>query len=208
MANYKNILTEGSEKMIEIINDLKEKILRQGFRPNVIAMNVSTYQKLKSLAGNSTYWTDAYRKPATILGLDIMIDNNIMDNVLAVKDTMSDAQAIGCVPAPRCKNITINQDRAFGFEVDDIGGMWFKPRGTDSNNNLPARYIVNDDACILFWDSKGKTKTVVKRCKDDNIDPIKAFLWAYFEKTSGMSKTKANKYLQKVEADYQNYKEN
>lgn len=190
--------------MIELIQELKFKIERQGFRPNVISMNVSTYQKLKAMAGSSTYWTDAHRKPATILGLDIMIDNNIMDNVLAVKDSLHDAQAVGCVPAPRCKNITIDRDRAFGFEVDDVQPWtpWgWTLRGKDSK--LPARYIVNDDACILFWDSKGKSKTIVKRCKDDDIDPIKAFLWAYFEKTSGMSKTKANKYLQKVEADYQ-----
>ena len=192
--------------MIEIIRELKEKIERQGLRPTVAVMNVHTYQKLKALAGNSTYFTDANRRPATVLGLDIMIDNNIMDDVIAVKDLMSDAQAIGCVPAPKCKPITIKQDRYFNFEVDDVQPWGWTVRGTDSKKNLPARYIVNDDACILFWDSKGKTKTVVKRCKDDNIDPIKAFLWAYFEKTSGMSKTKANKYLQKVEADYLEYK--
>lgn len=195
--------------MIELIRDLKEKILRQGLRPTVAVMNVWTYQKLKALAGNSTYFTNANRRPATVLGLDIMIDNNIMDDVIAVKDLMSDAQAIGCVPAPKCKDITIEQSRGFSFEVDDVQPWgWTIRGGKVPNESLPVRYIVNDDACILFWDSKGKTKTVVKRCKDDNIDPIKAFLWAYFEKTSGMSKTKANKYLQKVEADYQNYKEN
>lgn len=194
--------------MIELINELKEKILRQGFRPTTVTMNVSTYQKLKALAGNSTYFTNADRRPATVLGLDIMIDNNIMDDVLAVKDRNNDAQAIGCVPAPKCKPITIRQDRYFNVEVDDVQPWgWFRG-GKISNESLPVRYIVNDDACILFWDSKGKTKTVVKRCKDDNIDPIKAFLWAYFEKTSGMSKTKANKYLQKVEANYEEYKHN
>jgi len=192
--------------MIDTIRELIEKIERQGLRPNVVSMNVATYQKLKALAGCSTYFTDADRRPATVFGIDIRIDNKYMDGVIAVRNLEHDAQAVGCVLMTQ--PITIRQDRAFGFEVDDIGGMWFKPRGNNSNKNLPARYIVNDDACILFWDSKGKTKTVVKRCKDDNIDPIKAFLWAYFEKTSGMSKTKANKYLQKVEADYQEYKEN
>lgn len=194
--------------MIELINELKDKIYRQGFRPTTVTMNITTYKKLEALASNSTYIYRDSSKPVTILGLDVTIDNKYMDGIIAVKDLMHDAQAVGCVPTAQCKNITISQDRAFGFEVDDMGGMWFKPRGNNSNKNLPARYIVNDDACILFWDSKGKTKTVVKRCKDDNIDPIKAFLWAYFEKTSGMSKTKANKYLQKVEADYQEYKEN
>lgn len=195
--------------MIELINELKEKIERQGLKPTVASMNVWTYQKLKALAGNSTYFTDANRRPATVLGLDIKIDNMIMDDVIAVRDTMYDAQAVGTVPAPKCKPITIDRDRYFNIEVDDVTPWgWTVRGGKVPNESLPARYIVNDDACILFWDSKGKTKTVVKRCKDDNIDPIKAFLWAYFEKTSGMSKTKANKYLQKVEADYLEYKEN
>lgn len=180
----------------------------QGFRPTTVTMNVATYKKLEALACNSTYFYRDSSKPVTVLGLDVTIDNKFMDGVIAVKDLMHDAQAVGCVPAPRCKDITIEQGRGFSFKVDDIEPWGWTVRGTDSKKNLPARYIVNDDACILFWDSKGKTKTVVKRCKDDNIDPIKAFLWAYFEKTSGMSKTKANKYLQKVEADYQNYKEN
>lgn len=65
---------------------------------------------------------------------------------------------------------------------------------------MPERYIINDDAAILFW--ADGTKTVVKRAKDDNIDPIKAFLWAYFQHTSGMTKTKANCYLKEVNNSY------
>lgn len=195
--------------MIDLIRELIEKICKQGFRPNRVTMNVATYQRLKAIAGACTYFTDAERRPATVFGIDINIDDKYMDGVISVRDLLHDAQAIGSIPMAKCKDITIRQDRAFGFEVDDIEPWgWTVRGGKVPNESLPARYIVNDDACILFWDSKGKTKTVVKRCKDDNIDPIKAFLWAYFEKTSGMSKTKANKYLQKVEADYQNYKEN
>lgn len=61
---------------------------------------------------------------------------------------------------------------------------------------LPRKYIVNADAAILFWDDG--SKTVVKRCKEDDIDVVKAFLWAYFEKNSGLSRNKANKYLKAV----------
>ena len=66
---------------------------------------------------------------------------------------------------------------------------------------LPDRYIINKDAAILFY---GNNKVIVKRNKSDRIDPIKAFLWAYFLHNSGMSRTKANKYLKKV---YDKYKE-
>ena len=63
--------------------------------------------------------------------------------------------------------------------------------------NLPTRYIINDGAVILFWNDG--TKTIVKRSEDDKFDPVKGFLWAYFQKHSGLSKTKANKYLRDLD---------
>ena len=62
--------------------------------------------------------------------------------------------------------------------------------------DLPKRYIINDGAIVLFWNDG--TKTIVKRAKDDTDDVVKGFLWAYFEKMSGMSKTQANKYLKDI----------
>ncbi len=50
---------------------------------------------------------------------------------------------------------------------------------------------------ILHW--KDGTKTVVVRCKDNKHDRTKAFLTAYFQKHCGLSKTKANEYLAKLE---------
>lgn len=67
------------------------------------------------------------------------------------------------------------------------------------NYNLPARYTGNENATILFWDDD--TKTVVKKNKEDAYDIAKGFLWAYFLKTSGMSRTQANKYIEKVVND-------
>lgn len=61
---------------------------------------------------------------------------------------------------------------------------------------IPKRYIVNKGAVILFW--KDGTKTIVKRSRYDKHDPIKGFLWAYFEKNSGMTKTQVKKYLMEV----------
>ena len=76
---------------------------------------------------------------------------------------------------------------------------WWLPK-------MPKRYIVNKDAAILFWDDD--TKTVVKRAKDDELDVEKAFLWAYFQKCSGLSRTKANKYLKELKRDYENLEQN
>lgn len=73
-------------------------------------------------------------------------------------------------------------------------------------SKMPKRYIVNKDAAILFWNDD--TKTVVKRAKDDELDVEKAFLWAYFQKCSGLSRTKANKYLKELKRDYENMEQN
>lgn len=78
-----------------------------------------------------------------------------------------------------------------------FGGYGFTPR---NKKNLPKKYIINKWATILFWEDG--TKTVVKRAKDDEYNKIMGFLWAYFQKTSGLSRTKANEYLRGlVDAD-------
>ena len=61
---------------------------------------------------------------------------------------------------------------------------------------LPKKYIINDNATILFWNDG--TKTVVKKSKDDKYNKKLGFLWAYFQKNSGLSKNKANKYLEEL----------
>lgn len=63
-------------------------------------------------------------------------------------------------------------------------------------NIMPDRYIINKGATILFWGDG--TKTIVKRSKDDEYNKRLGFLTAYFQKMSGMSKTKANKYLDEL----------
>ncbi len=64
---------------------------------------------------------------------------------------------------------------------------------------LPARYIINENACILFW--KDEEKTVVKRCADDAFNPRLAFLTAFFQHYVDMSKNKANKYLASLQVE-------
>ena len=76
------------------------------------------------------------------------------------------------------------------------GGKIFMQRNI---NNIPERYIINKGATILFW--KDGSKTIVKRCEDDEYNKRLGFLTAYFQKHCGMSKNKANKYLASLEEE-------
>ena len=76
---------------------------------------------------------------------------------------------------------------------------WFEKSLVQSTFALPKQYIINDGATILFW--KDGTKTIVKRSKDEKFDKRLGFLTAYFQKHCGMSKTKANKFLDSLEVE-------
>lgn len=65
--------------------------------------------------------------------------------------------------------------------------------------DLPERYIINENATILFW--KNGEKTIVKRASDDKFNPRLAFLTAFFQRYCGMSKNKANKYLANLQVE-------
>lgn len=64
------------------------------------------------------------------------------------------------------------------------------------NGNIPSKYIINKGATVLIWEDG--TKTIVKRSEGDEYDKVKGFLWAYFQKHSGLSKNKANEYLKSL----------
>lgn len=59
--------------------------------------------------------------------------------------------------------------------------------------DMPEKYIINHGATVLIW--KDGTKTIIKRCKEDEFNKRLAFLTAFFQHYSGMSKNKANKFL-------------
>jgi hypothetical protein len=61
------------------------------------------------------------------------------------------------------------------------------------------RYIINDNATILFW-SDGD-KTIVKKAKGDKFDKRLGFLYGYFQKMSGMTRNKANKFIESLELE-------
>ena len=67
-----------------------------------------------------------------------------------------------------------------------------------SIKKLPKEYYINEEkeTVVLRW--YDDTITKVKLCKEDKFDAQKGFLIAYFQKHSGLSKTKANEYLKEV----------
>lgn len=184
------------EKIFRARNELVEYGLKRGIMvtPTHLSLHPKTYYKLRALA-TSEYPIMYYagERADTFLSMELDINPWLSPNTIVVEDKLH-----------RLKREFIMSDYDMEDNIMDnrlFSSEWFKPA-----TNLPKRYIVNDKACILFYDDKGKDKVVVKRCKDDKSDPIKAFLWAYFEKTSGLSKTKANKYLAKVEENYKTQK--
>lgn len=144
-------------------------------------MNYITYQELKREISmlpritNSRYCSNS--NVDRIFGLDINIDNTLEPFVFVIKE-----------------------DREMDFNNINIPNMFGGRRETRPKKNLPKKYIINKGATILFWEDG--TKTIVKRAKDDEYNKIMGFLWAYFQKTSGLSRTKANEYLRGlVDAD-------
>lgn len=61
------------------------------------------------------------------------------------------------------------------------------------NKGIPKKYTINTESTTLIWEDD--TKTIVKRVKEDKYDKRLGFLIAYFQKHSGLSKKKANAYL-------------
>lgn len=78
------------------------------------------------------------------------------------------------------------------IRIEPYTGCWYFDDTCD-DDKLPERYIINDGATILFW--KNGKKTIIKRSKNDNFDRRLAFLTAYFQHHCGLSKNKANKYI-------------
>lgn len=70
-----------------------------------------------------------------------------------------------------------------------------------SRNRLPEEYYINEKkkTVVLKWNDDTITK--VKVSENDKFDARYGFLIAYFQKNCGMSKTKANKYLDNLQKD-------
>lgn len=168
--------------LIETINELKREWcgIHGGTRYCKLYMNNITYQALMREIYNNipTPYSNSYTgEYGVVLGLDIDIYNTLEPFTFMIKE-----------------------DKQMNFNSINIPNMFgdrgeFRPK-----KELPKKYIINKGATVLFWEDG--TKTVVKRAKDDEYNKIMGFLWAYFQKTSGLSRTKANEYLRGlVDAD-------
>lgn len=141
-----------------------------------IYMSSVTYEYLRHRLQGSIYYT-RINKSRTLCGITIGIDDRLEPFTFIIKEDID-------------------------MNINDlgIGDFAFTPITFREKSKLPEKYIINKGATILFWEDG--TKTVVKRTKDDEYNKIMGFLWAYFQKTSGLSKTKANNYLKElVDAD-------
>ena len=69
------------------------------------------------------------------------------------------------------------------------------------DTKTPKEYYINEKkkTVVLKWNDDSITK--VKATQDDKFDAKYGFLVAYFQKNCGMSKTKANKYLDCIEQE-------
>lgn len=96
--------------------------------------------------------------------------------------------------------LTCSDLRPFTTEITPYGiRMGYFSNYEDEKGKLPKKYIIKNYATILIWNDD--TKTIIKRNVEDEFDPIKAFLWAYFQGKNGLSKTKTKEYLDKIVED-------
>lgn len=92
----------------------------------------------------------------------------------------------------RCRSIPLNFEWEPRVRVKTgLYGIDFE-RAFTFNAEI-SRYIINENATILFWDDG--TKTISKRDKEDKFDKELGFLYAYFYKKCGYSKTSRKKIL-------------
>ena len=72
---------------------------------------------------------------------------------------------------------------------------------------LPKEYYIGEKKKTIALKWNNNTITKVRASKDDKFDVRFGFLLAYFQKHCGLTKTQANKYLEKVEKSLEKEKE-
>lgn len=160
----------------------------RGFLDRVsIYMNSATYLKLCREIGYMPKEIARYK------GFSIKIDNDLVNGQFMMKED-------------EVVKITFNQEGIYMNDYLKEAGEAIGVYGGRRNgktlqmlNPLPVRQVINKGATILFW--ADGDKTIVRRSKDDKFDKTKGFLWAYFLKHCGMSRTKANKFLENLEVE-------
>ena len=169
--------------LFEEISELRYEWLKYNYNTDncKLYMNYITYQELKreiECFSSTFIHRDLYKGAyGSIFDIEIDIDNTLEPFTFMIKE-----------------------DRKMNVNKINIPNMFGNDKENKPKKQLPTKYILNQDAGILFWEDG--TKTVVKRAKRDIQDPVKSYLWAYFQHTCGLSKTKANKYLRQIADAY------
>lgn len=142
------------------------------------------------------------RYQETFCGFDIDREPNIEPNRIIIRCSKSHKYTMRIIPGPFNNHGVIADMKYLVYDYNNIEPLmkFLRDEGDEIEMKLPKKYIVNSDAAILI-DNNDK-KTIVKRHKEDTPDPVKGFLWAYFIKNSGLTRTKANQYLEKIKEDY------
>lgn len=87
--------------------------------------------------------------------------------------------------------------------VQTANGIWGQLSTTTLNANIKLeKYIINENATILFWNDG--TKTISKRHKEDTFDKELGFLYAYFYKKYKGNKASMKRVLDCI--DFKNIK--
>lgn len=87
--------------------------------------------------------------------------------------------------------------------IQTMNGIWAPLNTTTINENIELeKYIINENATILFWDDE--TKTISKRHKEDEFDKELGFLYAYFYKKYKGNKASMKRVLDCI--DFNNIK--
>lgn len=151
---------------------------------SIIIMSDITYRAIVREVPNYIILKETYYEPKNILGFKIEIDNRLEPFRIRIEDR------------ERKPYITNRID------YGNVADMWaeFNKYERRYNMSLPKRICFNKKATILLWNDD--TKTIVKCSNNDEQDPVLGFLYAYFEKHSHLSKTKARKYLDEVRETY------
>lgn len=93
--------------------------------------------------------------------------------------------------------MTIKWDRA--VDCNKLFGIPINYFSFSSTNIELEKYIINENATILFWNDG--TKTISKRHKEDKFDKELGFLFAYFYKKWGVSKASGKRIIESIKED-------
>lgn len=192
---YMKINEYSKEHILEAIHNLKD---RYYYEMNLfnddeceIYMNIDTYELIRRINMVKFGFWCKNEEPRKILGLEIKIDNEMEYLTVMIKEREK----------MKKNSLTITTATYPSTYIPSIKFGLSNIQYHTHDTKLPKEYYINEKkkTIVLKWDDDTITK--VKTSKDDKFDARYGFLVAYFQKNCGMSKTKANKYLDNLEKE-------